>query len=330
MPHHTVLLAATLLLVLQGTSQAFPRDYSIHPFYGNSPHMLEMDFPVNSKFYSALSDNQIPLMGGPPASHPVARHPAVTPPHLVSQNRKFFTKTPARDQHFAKILAQQEQATIRSPLQAMKAASDHAATQNKLRNSLQTSDDDVYEVESAPVMKAAPYQAYRGYDRDMMDIPVRLEIESEMEEPNYPRYGAQKRSHEAEESSLRPGFSARPEYNSQPTAYRGQPQYNSQPERVDNLHFTVGLVQQDEQPVRKPAEHRPYRAAASQRKATHYPSSTHKPSPARVAQHPQQQQHYHQHNQQQQPTAAWLDMGAYSSGMGAFGWYSDVPVGSHP
>nr|XP_027205646.1 protein kinase 4-like [Dermatophagoides pteronyssinus] len=86
---------------------------------------------------------------------------------LISQNHRYMTKTPERDLHYQTILKQQEQATIRHPFQAFQLAKDQANMRgHMLRSSLQTSDDDVYEVESAPVMKTtSPYQYHSLYSQ---------------------------------------------------------------------------------------------------------------------------------------------------------------------
>ncbi|XP_046910391.2 uncharacterized protein LOC124491739 [Dermatophagoides farinae] len=105
----------------------------------------------NSQFYSEfLPDNRNLLT--------MLSNPLTSP--MMSQNHRYMIKTPERDLHYATILKQQEQATIRHPFQAFQVAKDQAHMRgHMLRSSLQTSDDDVYEVESAPVMKAtSPYQ----------------------------------------------------------------------------------------------------------------------------------------------------------------------------
>ncbi|KAH9406127.1 hypothetical protein TYRP_013729 [Tyrophagus putrescentiae] len=99
--------------------------------------------------------------GGPPRHHGLNKNAAAAaaaammsspvPPALRSQNRKFLAKTPEHDKHFATILRQQDAATIRDPSQAAMVADDQMVLRGRgVSHSLQTSDDDVYEVESAP------------------------------------------------------------------------------------------------------------------------------------------------------------------------------------
>ncbi|KAH9416487.1 hypothetical protein DERP_014536 [Dermatophagoides pteronyssinus] len=111
----------------------------------------------NSQFYSEfIPDNRMITM----LSNPLTSS-------LISQNHRYMTKTPERDLHYQTILKQQEQATIRHPFQAFQLAKDQANMRgHMLRSSLQTSDDDVYEVESAPVMKTtSPYQYHSLYSQ---------------------------------------------------------------------------------------------------------------------------------------------------------------------
>ncbi|KPM10068.1 hypothetical protein QR98_0086160 [Sarcoptes scabiei] len=123
---------------------------------------LSNSFPIspferfaNGNVFAATTSNLEQTL--PLAAHPVA-------PKVPSKNYQYFTKTPERDHHYATILKQQKQATIRHPYQVIQVAKDQTSLRgHMLRNTLQTSDDDVYEVESAPVMKTSP--PYSGYYR---------------------------------------------------------------------------------------------------------------------------------------------------------------------
>lgn len=137
------------------TSFILDQPYYLSPLFDAA---TSTNYPSNSQYYSPLVDPNsnvnINLL-----SNPVA-------PTITSQNYKYLTKTPERDLHYATILKQQQQATIRNPMQAFQVVRDQANMRgHMLKNSLQTSDDDVYEVESAPVMKAtSPYQySYAHY-----------------------------------------------------------------------------------------------------------------------------------------------------------------------
>lgn len=330
----------------------FPVHYSTDPFYGSTPDMVEMDFPA-SGFYSTLNGNAPATFG-------------MMPPSAVSveqsQNRKFFTKTPAHDKHFARILKQQNQATIQNPYQAAVVANDHV--KSRLRNTLQTSDDDVYEVESAPVMKRAPFrrqqqQLYRKSMDGDGDIPVSLTFDTEIEHPS--NYGPNKRQYRRQ---------------------RVDSERNTGPATISNLNFLLGLAKDDPEDEYGGRDGRRQYAA----KATSYqsrvarpqkselrPTSSSNKDPYQNIQYspetphrsrnedrhtqpptpPQHQQYHYQstpaaNNQRPshksphrtsatassvatasvpQMDSSWLDMGAYSSGKGAFGWYSDVPVG---
>lgn len=147
-----------LLPILAVVTAQFPDQFELNSFlYNAPPKTFEADF----------------FRGGPRHHHGLNKNAAAAammsspvPPALRSQNRKFLAKTPEHDKHFATILRQQDAATIRDPSQAAMVADDQMVLRGRgVSHSLQTSDDDVYEVESAPMeMKSRlPYRGPRGF-----------------------------------------------------------------------------------------------------------------------------------------------------------------------
>src|SRR5690606_7891181 len=114
-------------------------------------------------------------------------------------NHKYLAKTPEHDHHFQTILRQQEAATIKDPGQAAMVASDQMDLKSRgVRNSLQTSDDDVYELESAPVerhMKSTPFRSrserYQPLEEPSeesnMELPVSVSFESNIDHSYEPK-----------------------------------------------------------------------------------------------------------------------------------------------
>ncbi|KAF7488080.1 hypothetical protein SSS_02547 [Sarcoptes scabiei] len=122
-------IVLTLMIgIVQVQSISLSNSFSISPF----------ERFANGNIFAATTSNLEQTL--PLAAHPVA-------PKVPSKNYQYFTKTPERDHHYATILKQQKQATIRHPYQVIQVAKD----QTSLR------------VESAPVMKTSP--PYSGYYR---------------------------------------------------------------------------------------------------------------------------------------------------------------------
>lgn len=139
------LLLAVLCITYQPTLAQFPDQFELNSFlYNAPPKTFEADFfrPTRNNVAAAMISS---------------------PPALKSQNRKFLAKTPEHDMHFRKILRQQEAATIRDPGQAAMVADDQLVLKGRgVSHSLQTSDDDVYEVESAPMEMKSRDQPFRS------------------------------------------------------------------------------------------------------------------------------------------------------------------------
>lgn len=368
-----------LLLLFLPFLEAFPLNYATDPFYGSNPKMIEMDFEQPSRFYSTLNGNE-------PSTYGIADMPSEG---MASQNRKYFIRSPRHDRHFATILHQQNQATIHSPFQAAMVASDHQM-RSQLRNSLQTSDDDVYEVESAPVMRSTPYHppaavyGTRGMygSRQETEVPISLSFESQIEHDSAPRYYKPQSAYYqsfgqgAEALSMAPsevngsssasrggrgGFGSRRSggrgsFGNRRNGGRGRGQQSQQ---MSQMMPQQSMSQQSMRPQMPPLGPPPTdmggmggQQGQSGQQSRSIPSRTqvtHSSRPQRgfnLGQHGNQsQQSQMSQTQRSMPgsrsasmsrgqrvrapkmDSSWLDMGAYSSGKGAFGWYSDVPVG---
>lgn len=351
---------ALLLCLFVTLSTAFPRDFDDDDNFFNErrPHHRR-----HRKHYASSDEEDDENNDG--------RRSVYRP--TKSQNRKYLARTPAHDKHFEKIMRQQDEATIKSPKQALMVASDESRMKNRLRNSLQTSDDDIYEVESAPVMKSAPYDsgithkrrrplAYKKPDEEL-ELPISVGFESDVDHGNY------------EETKQRPAPRYRRpsswkyhgnDHNLEQTRYRPKKMYPNHSSNPTNLHMTLGLSN-DESRMQKSGNYMESASLTTPASSTtyhHQYPSAYSQVPAPVTPASYHQQHL-QHQSQLYATSpynpsalrgasltpattsagapmasapiystrthpmesAWLDMGAYSSGKGAFGWYSDVPVG---
>lgn len=328
----------------------------------------------------------------------------------VSLNRKFLAKSPSHDKHFEKILRQQDEATIRNPSQLVMIANDQAEMRNKLRNSLQTSDDDIYEVESAPEMRSTPYYraepprakyAHRPMPQLMMPVSLRVEP-TEYEPPKH--YGGYGRSRHGYRS-YRKSYEEPDKPIALDITLAQADKQESYPEQYASNSPQASYYQADRH-VRRPQHDRQYnpssypsQTVSASMNVERQPAYRHAPSVSAYHEqtidhsqhqsrpnelysaapnhgqfppqsigasvHPSSDGHHEDSYESDgdtraavallQPTmgmesqqilrkaplepspgaqanqldhqSAWLDMGAYSSGKGAFGWYSDVPVG---
>ncbi|KAJ6218586.1 hypothetical protein RDWZM_009743 [Blomia tropicalis] len=387
-----------------GSVHSFPDQFEMNSFLYNSPPKdYEEDFfnprirLQNDEAYSNYA-GEAHVPSNNKWIHRGSSSGGRKPNSMISQNRKFFTKTPEHDKHFATILRQQEAATIKDPDQAVMVANDQMGVRGRMHHSLQTSDDDVYEVESAPVMmKSSPYRPRRqGRKRDPVsesepdndaDLPVSVNFESTIDhtykqpankpeghikhhrefskfmdeddgeptEPNYSRHNRRPSS----------GYHRKRSSYKEPTM--GSPGHN------ENFHFSMGMT--DEENDNSNIQHRPRQFDSHSRANVHEgrgrsrtkdssllsgPSSsaTYHHSPYQQVQYnhetldnyqPEKVRHHleddefrakrssfgssgsaHSNGKKPRPMeSSWLDMGAYSSGKGAFGWYSDIPVGGN-
>lgn len=330
---------------------------------------------------------------------------------LVSQNRKYLAKSPEHDAHFRTILRQQEAATIKDPGQAAMVASDQMELRGRLRHSLQTSDDDVYEVESAPVMKSTPYHRASGSrhrkqrqeppreQAEDMELPVSVNFESNIDHTYEPQQQQQqqyqqqapKRHRSVAYDNQMPMKFIEDGEPTEPDDDGPDDKYERQyPPVAQNMHFSMGLGNEEDGSNHNddtnnvpPRPSVGYRQRSSRSKAAsyhqkqqpaHYHQVQYNQAPVDDYQQEKQPRYYaqteseyrgpgsysasapatsHQYMQRGGPDlyasqpqghspkygkaaatpphhpmeSSWLDMGAYSSGKGAFGWYSDVPVG---
>lgn len=358
---------ALLLFTFVALSSSFPRDFDDDDsfFSERRPHHRRQR---KHRMHSGEDDDDDTVDGHSGGG-------VYTP--TKSQNRKYLARTPAHDKHFEKILRQQDEATVKSPKQALMVASDENRMKSRLRNALQTSDDDIYEVESAPPMRSAPYHsgatnkrrrpmAYKKPDEEM-ELPISVGFESDVDHGNYEQPKQRSASRHRQSSRYHGGG----DYNLEQSRYRPQKSY---PGHSTNLDMTLGLSNEDAgmlkmgdymnaasltTPATSTAYHHQYATGYSQVPAPVTPASYYQ-------QQQQQQQSQLYATSPYNPSAygyngaasltpattmmssggrvpmataaiyptrthpmesAWLDMGAYSSGKGAFGWYSDVPVG---
>lgn len=364
-----------LLVCWFSTSWAlFPDQFEMNSFlFNNPPRSFENDFfnprvPLQNeddfRFGTAAIENA-------PVSSPTAGGV------LVSQNRKYLAKSPAHDKHFQSILRQQEAATIRDPGQAAIVASDQMELRRRpgIKYALQTSDDDIYEVESAPMMKSTPYRASNRRERyrkprDMeeqeqqserdVELPVSVSFQSNIDHSYEPKQHHQQKRDPVYEKYLEEGEPTEPNYSGKYSLRERRYPARSQ---SGTMHFSMGqsnqlsndaedrrnvtpYQKQSRTPNSHRAKHHQYNHSPYQNiqythvptdgyqaatKPHYYKSSMNEYKNGQLLSSPgDNRQPGHDNSNKydkNQMESSWLDMGAYSSGKGAFGWYSDVPVG---